>query len=151
MIVRFRPQICDFSVPTGVNLANVKHLDLWELLPLWQELLLFAIATCGGIWAWLRARQAQSWLSTQGTVQDAIARPAGGRGLKPWLAKFTYTYVVNGEYYSGFHSICARTERRAEELVAGWEGRMVVVRYSPTKHDISVLLTSDQPGGQLGN
>jgi hypothetical protein len=58
---------------------------------------------------------------------------------------------VNGEYYSGFHRIRARSERRAEEKIAGWKGRMVVVRYSPSKHDLSALLKSDQPGGQLGN
>jgi hypothetical protein len=35
--------------------------------------------------------------------------------------------------------------------IAGWKGRMVVVRYSPHKHDLSVLSRGDQPGGQLGN
>jgi hypothetical protein len=28
---------------------------------------------------------------------------------------------------------------------------MLVVRYSPSSHKTSVLLNSDQPGGQLGN
>jgi hypothetical protein len=45
----------------------------------------------------------------------------------------------------------AFTEKQAEDRVAGWKGRVVVVRYSPSKHDVSVLLRSDQPGGQLGN
>ena len=66
--------------------------------------------------------------------------------IRPWVGDLTYSYVVNGEYYSGFHRIRARSERRA-----GWKGRMVVVRYSPSKHDLSALLKSDQPGGQLGN
>jgi hypothetical protein len=63
----------------------------------------------------------------------------------------SYSYRVNGEYYSGFHRIGARSERRAEERIVGWKGRMVVVRYSPDRHDLSVLLKGDQPGGQLGN
>ena len=71
--------------------------------------------------------------------------------IRPWVADLTYSYVVNGEYYSGFHRIRTRSERRAEEKVAGWKNRMVVVRYSPSKHDLSTLLRSDQPGGQLGN
>jgi hypothetical protein len=50
-----------------------------------------------------------------------------------------------------FHQIGTRTEQRAEALIAGWKGRMVVVRYSPRKHEISALLKSDQPGAQLGN
>jgi len=69
----------------------------------------------------------------------------------PWVGELAYAYVVNGQYYSGFYTIRARNERRAEELVAGWKGRTVVVRHSPDRHDVSVLLKSDQPGGQLGN
>lgn len=71
--------------------------------------------------------------------------------IRPWVADLIYSYVVNGEYYSGFHKIRARSERRAEEKVAGWKDRMIVVRYSPEKHELSRLLNSDQPGGQLGN
>jgi len=109
------------------------------------------VAASGGIWAWLRTRQAQSWPSTQGTIGGAVARPTGDRRFKPWVGELTYAYVVNGEYYSGFYQIRARSERRAEELISGWKGRMVVVRHSPTRHEISVLLRSDQPGDQLGN
>ncbi|MGC1648544.1 MAG: hypothetical protein WA741_22230 [Candidatus Sulfotelmatobacter sp.] len=47
--------------------------------------------------------------------------------------------------------IRACSERRAEEKIAGWKNRMVVVRYSPSKHDLCALHKSDQPGGQLGN
>jgi len=57
----------------------------------------------------------------------------------------------DGDYYGGSHQIRARNQRRAEELISGWKGRMVVVRYSPAKHEISVLLKSDQPAGQSGN
>jgi hypothetical protein len=71
--------------------------------------------------------------------------------VQPWVADLSYTYIVNGEYFSGHCRLRARSERRAEEKIAGWKGRMVVVRYSPDKHDLSALLRSDQPGGQLGN
>jgi len=129
----------------------VKPFDPWKLLPIWQEIALFFAAAVSGIWAWLRARQAQSWPSAQGTISGAVARPAKDSRFKPWIGELAYSYVVNGEYYSGFHQVRARTERRAEELVSGWKGRMIIVRYSPAKHDLSVLLKSDQPGGQLGN
>jgi hypothetical protein len=122
-----------------------------EAAALWQDILLFAIAACSGIWAWLRTRQAPSWPSAHGTIDRAVARPSVDRNVKPWVGEFTYTYVANGEYYSGFHRIRERSERRAEELIAGWKGRMVVVRYSPARPEISALLKSDQPGGQLGN
>jgi hypothetical protein len=67
------------------------------------------------------------------------------------VGELTYTYVANGQYYSGFHRIGGRSEGRAEERISGWKGRMVGVRDSPTKPEISVLLRSDQPGGKLGN
>jgi hypothetical protein len=81
----------------------------------------------------------------------AQARSTGNAYINPWAAELIYSYVVNGEYYSGFHRIGARSERRAEERIAGWKGRMVVVRYSPDRHDLSALLKGDQPGSQLGN
>ena len=76
---------------------------------------------------------------------------ASDNNILPWVGNLTYSYIVNGEYYSGYHRMRARNERRAEEKIAGWKDRMVVVRYSPDKPDLSVLLKSDQPGGQLGN
>ena len=46
--------------------------------------------------------------------------------IRPWVGDLTYSYVVNGEYYSGFHRIRARSERRAEEKIAGWKGRFAL-------------------------
>jgi hypothetical protein len=59
--------------------------------------------------------------------------------------------VVNGEFDPGFHRIRARSEHPAQEKIEGWQGRMVVVRYSPDKRGLSARLKSDQPGGRLGN
>ena len=64
-----------------------------------------------------------------------------------WACVLTYSYAVNGEYYSGSHSIRARNERRADELATEWKGRSLVVRYSPSSRAISVLLKDDQIGG----
>jgi hypothetical protein len=120
---------------------------LWELFRLFS--FLFAVLGAA-VWAWIRRRGASSWPSVQGTVMWAKARiPAGNRG--GWVGELTYSYVVEGEYYSGIHQLLARSERRAEELVEGWQGRSVVVRYSRRKSDNSLLLKDDQLGGQLGN
>lgn len=81
----------------------------------------------------------------------AQARASTDSYIQPWVGDLTYSYIVNGEYYSGFHRMRARSERRAEEKIAGWKGRMVVVRYCPDRPELSVLLKGDQPGGQLGN
>lgn len=130
----------------------MKPFDPWRLLSFWQEALILAISVWTALWAWLRARKAQSWPSTQATVQHTTVRRADRQSYTHrWIAELTYSYVVNGEYYSGSCQIKARSERRAEELIAGWKGRMIVLRYSQARHDISVALKSDQPGGQLGN
>jgi hypothetical protein len=128
----------------------MRHFDPLSLLPLARDLVLLLIGGAGGVLAWLRARRAQSWPSTQGTVMGVTSRNVGGI-YKPWRSEFSYNYIVNGEYFSGFHRIRASTEKRVDAITLGWKGRMLVVRYSPSSHQISALLRSDQPGGQLGN
>ena len=129
----------------------MRHLDPLGLLPILKDVILLLLPAAGAAWAWFKFRHAQSWPSAQGTIMSARAQRATDNYILPWVANLTYSYVVNGEYYSGSYRMRARNERRAEEKVAGWKDRMVVVRYSPGKPDLSVLLKSDQPGGQLGN
>lgn len=128
----------------------MRHFNPLDLLPLARDLVLLLVGLVGGVLAWLRARRAQSWPSTQGTVMGVRSKNVGGI-YKPWIGEFSYNYIVNSEYFSGFHQIRASTEKRADALTLGWKGRMLVVRYSPSSHETSVLLRSDQPGGQLGN
>ncbi|HKI00326.1 MAG TPA: DUF3592 domain-containing protein [Candidatus Sulfotelmatobacter sp.] len=129
----------------------MRHFDPWGLLPVLQDVALVLIAAAAGAWAWFKTRHAHSWPSTQGTIISAQAQVSKDSYIGRWVGNLTYTYVVNGEYYSGLHKVRARSERGAEKKIAGWKDRMVVVRYSPDKHDLSALLKSDQPGGQLGN
>lgn len=67
------------------------------------------------------------------------------------MGEFIYSYTVEGQYYSGYHLLGVWSQKKAERLVEGWKGRMVIVRYVRTKHEVSLLLKSDQPGGQLGS
>jgi len=129
----------------------MRHFNLWDLWPVAKDLIFALIPFAGGLWAWFKFRHAHSWPIAQGTILSTHAQSDSGSSILPWTANFTYTYVVNGEYHAGLHVVRARTEQRAEEKIAGWKDRMVVVRYSPDKPDVSVLLKSDQPGGQLGN
>jgi len=129
----------------------MRHFDPWRLLPILKDVAVIVIGAATGAWAWFRTRHAHSWPSAQGTIMGAQVRSSTDSYIRPWVGDLSYNYVVNGEYYSGFHRIRARSRRRAEERIEGWKGRMVVVRYSPDKHDLSTLLKGDQPGGQLGN
>jgi Protein of unknown function (DUF3592) len=129
----------------------MRHFDPWGLLPILKDLVLALVPAGAAAWAWYRTRHAHSWPPAQGTIVDAQAQVSKNSYIQRWVGNLSYSYVVDGEYYSGFYRIPARSERKAEEKIAGWKGRMVIVRYAPDKHDLSVLLKSDQPGGQLGN
>jgi len=129
----------------------MRHFDPFEWLNIAKDVGLLLVSAGAGAWAWFRTRHAYSWPSAQGTVMGVHVRSSTDSYIQPWVGDLSYSYIVNGEYYSGFHRIRAHSERRAEEKIAGWKGRMVVVRYSPNQPDLSKLLQSDQPGGQLGN
>lgn len=135
---------CPFQATT------VKTYDLWNY---WQPLTEIEAVVLRRFMHGSGSVRRTPGPSTQGTVWQAQAceTEQGSRFTKNWAAEFTYSYIVDGEYYSGIHRIGARTERGADEKVVGWKGRMLIVRYHPSKHTVSVLLKSDQPGGQLGN
>jgi hypothetical protein len=118
---------------------------IWGFTWLLRDLFPVAVAAVAGIRYWMRTRKAQSWPSAQGTVISTSAR-LGQRG-KRWECALTYSYIANGEYYSGVHFIRARDENRADELASKWKGRSIMARYSPADHRISVVLNSDQFGG----
>jgi hypothetical protein len=129
----------------------MKPHNVWHLLPLWREILAPVIATATAIWTWFKYRHAHSWPSVQGRISGAQVHRGRNSYFKPWVASLTYTYIVNGEYFAGSRPLGARSERKAEAKIDGWKDRMVVVRYSSEHPEISTLLKSDQPGGQLGN
>jgi len=119
---------------------------LCRFAPLFRDAVPFAIAAGAGVRYWIRTRQATSWPSSQGTVMGAKASRSE-QGRRGWACVLTYSYVANGEYYSGTYSIRARKEQQADELASQWKGRWGAVRYSPSAHTISVLLKGDQVGG----
>jgi len=129
----------------------MKLFDPWRLLPLWREILGPAIAGALALWTWFKYRHAHSWPSAQGRVSGAQVHRGRDSYFHPWSAVLTYTYIAEGEYFAGTYRLRARSERKAEEKVDGWKDRMVVVRYSPKHREVSTLLKSDQPGGQIGN
>ena len=123
-----------------------------ELETILRDVRGFLAASSSGLGTWSRLKQAESWPSTAGTVWQAEACPVEGMShIKPWVAEITYSYSVNGEYYSGFHEIETLTERGAENLAEGWRGRSVVVRYCPSNPKISALVRNDQPAHDIGN
>src|SRR5258708_2836038 len=98
----------------------LNHLWRWGTILL-RDIAPLAIGAGAGVRYWIRTRQAVSWPFTQGTVQGArAARIEKGRGR--WACVLAYSYVADGQYYSGSYSIRARKEQQAEELAVQWKG-----------------------------
>jgi hypothetical protein len=129
----------------------MKHFDPWDYVWILKDVALLLVSLGTAAWAWFRTRHAYSWPSAHGTIMGSYVERGVDSLIRPWTAAFSYSYSVNGEYYSGFHRLAARSERRAEEKIAGLKNTMIVVRYAPNQPDLSKILKSDQPGGQLGN
>lgn len=92
---------------------------------------------------WWRRRASTNWTSCQGTVSSHRVRREGHY----YLAEVTYSYSVNGEYYSGFLERMAFTRKTAERTADKFPaGMMVVVRVNPARPEISVTRLDDQPG-----
>jgi hypothetical protein len=86
------------------------------------------------IWAALKskhAEEAESWPSTVATIQSAAIENHGGRYALD-LPCFAFSYVVNGEYYSGRFSLSANGDR-ADELLREMIGRKIAVQFNPKK------------------
>ncbi len=77
-----------------------------------------------------RADEAKSWPTTDGTVRGSgMAAIDRYSGKVPW---FDFSYVVDGEYYSGTFALRIHGDR-AETMLGDMDGRKVNVRYDPAR------------------
>jgi hypothetical protein len=100
---------------------------------------LFAVALCVVFAVWMtqkekRTRAALSWPSTDATIQsgaveEVAAYNIGGRNTID-LPCFAFSYVVDGEYYSGRFALRAGTARH-EELIQKMIDRKIRVNFDP--------------------
>jgi hypothetical protein len=99
----------------------------------------FAITAGTGAVAWYRKRGARHWPITFGKVEYAMTSDEQG-----WKTNLSYSYNVDGAFYSGLLPLKARNEAAAEAQADRWKGLNVAVRYSPRHHEISVMRIEDQ-------
>ena len=99
-----------------------------------------------GFRSWRRMRvvaKAKTWPQASGRCISArVESTTGSRPL--WRGAIAYSYVVDGEYYSGLEWLPAEDEAHAEGIVLGWKDRPVVVRYCADNSAESALLLEDQ-------
>jgi len=92
-----------------------------------------------------REEEAQSWPTTEATVQSsAMETVASGRSAVI-LPCFAFSYVVNGEYYSGRFSLSEASDRSAT-LLREMIDKKLTVHYNPTKPQ-DFLLPEVMSGG----
>jgi hypothetical protein len=79
-----------------------------------------------------REQQSQSWPSTEATIQSAEMVTIEGRGGSTPVLCGAFSYVVNGEYYSGKFSIWECDDLSAA-FVREMIGKKLNVHYDPIK------------------
>ncbi|MGH9510594.1 MAG: DUF3592 domain-containing protein [Terriglobales bacterium] len=84
-------------------------------------------------------------MTVQGTVMSASVRAEKGY-IPSYIVSVTYTYVANGEYYSGCHEKILLRKGSAETFASRVKNQLALVRYKPNQPAISTLIESDQIG-----
>jgi hypothetical protein len=80
-----------------------------------------------------RAIEAKSWPTAQATIQSGGVEPVNsGERSAVILPCFAFSYVVNGEYYSGRFSLWG-CDGRSATLLHEMIERKIPIRYNPAK------------------
>ena len=117
-------------------------------LPSFDVLWLAALSTLALLrpaWQSFKGLSAQGWPTIQGRVGAATVFSQAGI-IPSHRARVAYTYIVNGEYYSGFYEKAFLRKSSAESFATGLKGQMAFVRYEPSLPQRSTLLQRDQYG-----
>lgn len=116
-------------------------MDLWGFLLLTMARLFPGAVSAPSEW-WKR-RRSGGWPLVQGRIHEAVA--VWDENF--WVAHITYSYSVNGEYYSGEDKQRFATERRANEYADRFPTETTVfIRYNPNHPDVSVMRRDEQMG-----
>jgi hypothetical protein len=107
----------------------------------WSERGIFYLAAAAlGVISWViqqfRRRKAQAWPIADGTVEWARARVEGNGRYEHVIPEVTYSYSVQGEFYSGVHEVVQESD-----LLDFPKGLRVLVHYKPTDPATSFLDT----------
>ena len=116
--------------------------DPFHSVALVRDVAGFVIACGTGVVVRLRKRSARYWPVASGKVESATSY----ENVSQWLTDVSYSYNIDGEFYSGQFQLTSRSERKANEHEFRWKGRNIGVRYSPRNKNVSVVRIEDQAG-----
>jgi Protein of unknown function (DUF3592) len=89
---------------------------------------------------WFRSLRARSWPLADGRIETVNVKEFGQQAL----GELGYSYLVEGNRYSGYFSWQFGDEQQAWDYVTELKGRPVAVRYMRKNPDVSALRSGDQ-------
>ena len=113
-----------------------------------------AIVVIGGLAVQLirnerRQKEAQSWPSAEATIESSGMEAVGSGRPAADLPCFAFSYVVNGEYYSGRFSLSGGKDR-SESLLREMVDRKINVKYDPTRPESYMIAEDVIEGCEVG-
>ena len=112
-------------------------------MAIWIGLVVLSVAAISCTIYFFRYRDYSRWPMVPGTIEALIAiHSLGGTASAPLYGVLSYSYNINGEYYSGEWSTPQQTSRNnVTEFVKKYlpPGSKVVVRHHPTDPGRSML------------
>jgi hypothetical protein len=87
-----------------------------------------------------RLKDAADWPETEAIIQSAKMELVEriGHFLRENLPFFSFSFVVNGEHYSGRFGLCV-AEDRASDVIKEWVNTKITVRYDPKRPSVFCL------------
>ncbi len=95
-------------------------------------LAMFAFVVGRMVWLNKRVKNAETWPTTEATVQSGEEFITSGRGGGVSIFSIAFSYVVNGEYYSGRFELLPDSGS-ADGVLSRMKGRRFQVHYDPAK------------------
>ena len=116
-----------------------------EYLRLYAFALAFALLVAVGFYiprlpGWFRSMRAASWPMAQGTIEGVKVNVFSGQAL----GELAYSYVAEGERYSGYFLLQFANEQDAWRMVSPRKGQSILVRYETRNPAFSAVRSEDQ-------
>jgi hypothetical protein len=102
------------------------------------------VALRGLPWSRLKKLNARSWPLCQGRIEFGTVIEHRTRYVSYYSGQLSYSYSVNGEYYSGVHDKLFFRESSAERFITELKGKPAFVRHKANRAEVSTILKEDQ-------
>jgi hypothetical protein len=108
-------------------------------------LMYVALGTAGlGWWYWQKKRvdAARKWPPAEATIESGTLEVySAGRGAKVTLPTFSFSYAVNGDYYSGRFALMPYLTDPAPGITERLIGAKLEITYDPSHPDVWFIPT----------